>query len=54
MTLDADIGSFGAKGYRTPNPDVVQRLMQYVERARADLGDSLLNVKGKNVRPAGN
>ena len=35
------------------HPDVVKKLMQYVERARADLGDSLTSRVGKNVRPAG-
>jgi hypothetical protein len=35
------------------NPDVVKRLMEYVERAREDLGDSLTKRDGKNVRPAG-
>ena len=34
-------------------PDVVKKLMQYVEAARDDLGDSLTNRAGKNVRPAG-
>jgi arylsulfatase A-like enzyme len=34
-------------------PDVVARLMQYVERAREDLGDSLTNRTGRNVRPPG-
>ncbi len=35
------------------HPAIVQKLMQFVERARTDLGDSLLNLAGKNVRPAG-
>ena len=34
-------------------PAVVRQLMQHVERAREDLGDSLTNRTGKNVRPAG-
>lgn len=34
-------------------PDVVSRLMQIVERARDDLGDSLTKRTGKNVRPPG-
>jgi arylsulfatase A len=34
-------------------PDVVASLMAYVERAREDLGDSLVKRRGKNVRPAG-
>jgi arylsulfatase A-like enzyme len=35
------------------HPDVVKKLMDYVERAREDLGDSLTNRPGKNVRAAG-
>ena len=35
------------------NPAVVKRLQAYVERARADLGDSLTRRVGKNVRLAG-
>jgi arylsulfatase A len=35
------------------NPEIVKRLMEYVERAREDLGDSLTKRVGKNVRPAG-
>jgi arylsulfatase A-like enzyme len=35
------------------NPAVVEQLLAYVERARADLGDSLTKRAGKNVRPAG-
>ncbi len=35
------------------NPAVVKKLLEYAERARADLGDTLTNREGKNVRPAG-
>jgi arylsulfatase A-like enzyme len=35
------------------NPEVVKRMMVYVERAREDLGDALTKREGKNVRPAG-
>ena len=35
------------------NPDVIKRLLDYAERARADLGDSLTNRTGSNVRAAG-
>ncbi len=35
------------------HPDVVARLMEHVERARGDLGDSLTKRPGANVRPAG-
>jgi arylsulfatase A-like enzyme len=34
-------------------PGVVRELMEYVERAREDLGDALVKRTGKNVRPAG-
>ncbi len=33
-------------------PEMVQKIMQYVEQAREDLGDDLTNRKGKNVRTA--
>lgn len=35
------------------HPDVIRRLMKYVERARVDLGDTLTKREGRNVRPAG-
>lgn len=35
------------------HPEIVARLQQRIAAARADLGDSLTNVKGANVRPAG-
>ncbi len=35
------------------NPAVVKGLLEYVERAREDLGDSLTNRTGRNVRAAG-
>jgi arylsulfatase A-like enzyme len=35
------------------HPEVVKRLMTLAERAREDLGDSLTNREGKNVRLAG-
>ena len=35
------------------HPDVVKRLMEFAERARDDLGDSLTKRAGKNVRQAG-
>ncbi|MBK9313355.1 MAG: sulfatase [Acidobacteria bacterium] len=34
------------------NPQVVRRLMTFVERARDDLGDDLTKRAGKNIRPA--
>ena len=35
------------------NPDVVKKLLEYAERAREDLGDSLTKRTGKNVRSPG-
>jgi len=35
------------------HPDVVKRLMEFVEQARSDLGDSSVDRPGKNLRPAG-
>jgi arylsulfatase len=35
------------------HPEIVKRLQSLAEEARADLGDSLTGVKGKNVRPCG-
>lgn len=35
------------------NPEVVKKLLEYAERAREDLGDSLTKRTGKNVRSAG-
>jgi len=35
------------------NPEVVKQLLEHAERAREDLGDTLTNRTGKNVRPAG-
>jgi len=37
----------------TQHPETVAKLMEYAERAREDLGDSLTKRVGKNVRPAG-
>ena len=41
------------KNVAPDNPQVVEQLMREVERARDDLGDSLVKRTGKNVRPAG-
>jgi arylsulfatase A-like enzyme len=35
------------------NPEVVRKLLEYAERAREDLGDSLTGRTGKNIRTAG-
>jgi arylsulfatase A-like enzyme len=49
--LDRDPGE--ATNVAAQNPDVVERLMQHVERAREDLGDSLTKRPGKHVREPG-
>lgn len=49
--LEQDIGE--TTNVADGRPEVVRRLMKFVERARADLGDSLIKLEGKNVRPAG-
>ena len=49
--LDQDPGE--STNVAGTNPDVVKRLLEYAERARADLGDSLTKRTGANVRPAG-
>jgi arylsulfatase A len=49
--LDGDPGE--STNVANRHPDVVKKLMEYAERAREDLGDSLTNRTGKNVRPAG-
>jgi arylsulfatase A len=49
--LDEDPGE--STNVANRHPDVVKKLMEYAERAREDLGDSLTNRTGKNVRSAG-
>jgi arylsulfatase A len=49
--LDADIGETTNVADR--HPDVVQRLQQLAEKARADLGDASTRCKGAGVRPPG-
>ena len=49
--LEADVGE--TKNLAADHPDVLNRLMAYAERARADLGDTLTKRAAKNVRPAG-
>ncbi|MBP6821462.1 MAG: sulfatase [Acidobacteria bacterium] len=49
--LEADIGE--TTNLADKHPEIVKRLMAFVERAREDLGDSLTKREGKNVRPAG-
>jgi arylsulfatase len=49
--LDADIGE--TTDVAAQNPDVVARLLQFAERARADLGDSLTHRPGRGRRESG-
>jgi arylsulfatase A len=49
--LDDDPGE--STNVAAQNPAVVKRLLEYAERAREDLGDSLTERTGKNVRAAG-
>lgn len=49
--LDEDIGEM--KDVSKAHPQVVERLKKLAEKARADLGDTLTNRVGENVRPAG-
>ena len=49
--LDEDPGE--STNLAARHPDVVKKLMEYVERAREDLGDSLTKRVGRNLRPAG-
>ena len=35
------------------NPDIVARIMDVVNRARNDMGDNCLGIRGENVRPIG-
>lgn len=48
--LENDIGE--TTDVSDKNPQVVRRLMTFVERARNDLGDDLTKRAGKNIRPA--
>ena len=49
--LTSDPGE--AKNVAAANPEVVTRLLALIEQARADLGDSLTQRTGANVRPCG-
>lgn len=49
--LEADIGE--SRDVAAANPDVVRRLLEHVEAARAELGDSLTRRRGAGVRPCG-
>jgi len=49
--LENDIGE--KKDVSAQNQDAVKRLQQLADIMRKDLGDSITNITGKNVRPAG-
>lgn len=49
--LKNDVGE--TKNVAAEHPEIVARLQTLAEQARADLGDSLTNRKGKGVRPVG-
>jgi arylsulfatase A-like enzyme len=49
--LEKDIGEM--TNVADQNPEVVKKLMAFVERAREDLGDALTKREGKNVREPG-
>jgi len=51
FNLVEDIGE--THNVAAAHPDVVKRMMQFVEQARSDLGDSAVKRVGNNVRPAG-
>ncbi len=48
--MDHDVGE--SRNVAAGHPAEVERLMAFVERARDDLGDTLTNRIGKNLRPA--
>jgi arylsulfatase len=49
--LETDIGE--TKNVANKNPEIVEKLMMYVEAAREDLGDSLTKRLGKGLRQPG-
>jgi arylsulfatase len=49
--LSTDAGE--TKDVSAANPDVVERLKKLADPFRAELGDSLTNVKGAAIRPSG-
>ncbi len=51
FNLVDDIGE--TRDVAKDHPKVVQRMLQFVEQARSDLGDSAVKRVGDNVRPAG-
>lgn len=51
FNLEADPGE--SKNLAAEHPEIVQKLSALAEAARADLGDSLQNIKGTGLREAG-
>lgn len=49
--LEKDVGE--TTNVAAQHPALVKKLLEYAERARADLGDTLTNREGKNMRAAG-
>jgi len=49
--LKRDVGE--TRNVAAANPEIVQRLLALAEQARADLGDTLTNRKGRGVREPG-
>jgi arylsulfatase A-like enzyme len=49
--LENDVGE--STNVAPQNPEVVRKLLAYVERAREDLGDAAVNRAGKNLREPG-
>ena len=49
--LDADVGE--TKNVSAANPEVVKKLLEYAEKAREELGDSLTKRVGRGVREPG-
>ena len=49
--LEADVGE--TTNVADAHPEVVERLMELIEQARDDLGDSLTDREGRNIRPPG-
>lgn len=51
FNLETDPGE--SKNLATEHPEIVQKLSALAEAGRADLGDSLQNIKGTGLREAG-
>ena len=49
--LDADLGE--TRDVAADHPEVVNRLLGYAEKARADMGDALTGRKGTGTREPG-